>query len=208
MKKKKIVLESKRSNDDYVNEIVRINKSTNNEYFFEIGTEVTKTTDSGPDATKGVPTATPPGATPPVGSEPMKKITGQPSEKGSVEAPEGKPGTQKMEKNKGATFQSYGQKNEDEELDGEVVAEAEDKEGHEDEKKDKAMMKKMMAKKDLKEDKWGNRFFRIGNTWVNTEYLSFVSAYKVNPKLTIYPNCTRSIYKISQIIDKVFILSN
>ena len=38
------------------------------------------------------------------------------------------------------------------ELDGEVVAEAEDKEGHEDEKKDKAMMKKMMAKKDLKED--------------------------------------------------------
>jgi hypothetical protein len=82
----------------------------------------------------------------------MKKITGQPSEKGSVEAPEGKPGTQKMEKNKGATFQSYGQKNEDEELDGEVVAEAEDKEDHEDEKKDKAMMKKMMAKKGLKED--------------------------------------------------------
>jgi hypothetical protein len=120
----------------------------------EIGTEVTKTTDSGPDATKGVATATPPGATPPVGSEPAKKLSGQPAEKGSVEAPEGKPGVQKMEKNKGATFQSYGQKNEDEELDGEVVAEAEDKEkeGHEDEKQDKAMMKKMMAKKGLKED--------------------------------------------------------
>lgn len=118
----------------------------------EIGTEVTKTTDAGPDATKGVATATPPGATPPVGAEPMKKLSGQPAEQGSVEAPEGKPGTQKMEKNKGATFQSYGQKNEDEELDGEVVAEAEDKEEHEDEKKDKAMMKKMMAKKDLKED--------------------------------------------------------
>jgi hypothetical protein len=118
----------------------------------DIGTEITKTTDGGPDATKGVPTATPPGATPPVGSEPMKKVTGQPAEQGSVEAPEGKPGTQKMEKNKGATFQSYGQKNEDEELDGEVVAEAEDKEDHEDEKKDKAMMKKMMAKKGLKED--------------------------------------------------------
>jgi len=42
MKKKKIVLESKRSNDDYINEIVRINKSTNNEYFFEIGTEITE----------------------------------------------------------------------------------------------------------------------------------------------------------------------
>ena len=40
MKKKKIVLESKRSNDDYVNDVVRINKS-NNEYFFEIGTEIT-----------------------------------------------------------------------------------------------------------------------------------------------------------------------
>jgi hypothetical protein len=118
----------------------------------EIGTQVTKTTDAGPDATKGVATATPPGATPPVGAEPAKKLSGQPAEQGSVEAPEGKPGTQKMEKNKGATFQSYGQKNEDEELDGEVVAEAEDKEEHEDEKKDKAMMKKMMAKKDLKED--------------------------------------------------------
>jgi len=118
----------------------------------EIGTQVTKTTDAGPDATKGVATATPPGATPPVGAEPMKKLSGQPAEQGSVEAPEGKPGTQKMEKNKGATFQSYGKTNEDEEVEGEVVAEAEDKEEHEDEKKDKAMMKKMMAKKDLKED--------------------------------------------------------
>lgn len=120
----------------------------------EIGTEVTKTTDSGPDATKGVATATPPGATPPVGSEPAKKLSGQPAEKGSVEAPEGKPGVQKMEKNKnGVGIQSYGgQKNEEVEDDGEVVAEAEDKEGHEDEKEDKAMMKKMMAKKGLKED--------------------------------------------------------
>jgi len=118
----------------------------------EIGTQVTKTTDAGPDATKGVATATPPGATPPVGAEPAKKLSGQPAEQGSVEAPEGKPGTQKMEKNKGATFQSYGKTNEDEEVEGEVVAEAEKEEGHEDEKKDKAMMKKMMAKKDLKED--------------------------------------------------------
>jgi len=117
----------------------------------EIGTQVTKTTDAGPDATKGVATATPPGATPPVGAEPTKKLSG-PAEQGSVEAPEGKPGTQKMEKNKGATFQSYGKTNEDEEVEGEVVAEAEKEEGHEDEKKDKAMMKKMMAKKDLKED--------------------------------------------------------
>ena len=66
----------------------------------EIGTEVTKTTDSGPDATKGVATATPPGATPPVGSEPMKKLSGQPAEQGSNEQPEGKAGKQMMAKNK------------------------------------------------------------------------------------------------------------
>jgi hypothetical protein len=118
----------------------------------EIGTEVTKTTDSGPDATKGVATATPPGATPPVGSDPMKKLSGQPAEQGSVEAPEGKAGKQMMAKNKGATFQSYGGQNEEIDEDGEVVSEAEEKEGHEDEKEDKAMMKKMMAKKGLKED--------------------------------------------------------
>jgi hypothetical protein len=114
----------------------------------EIGTEVTKTTDAGPDATKGGPTATPPGATPPVGAEPMKKLSGQPAQQGSVEAPEGKPGTQKMEKNKGATFQSYGGQNEEIDEDGNVIEE----EGHEDSKQDKAMMKKMMAKKGLKED--------------------------------------------------------
>jgi hypothetical protein len=114
----------------------------------EIGTNVTMTTDAGPDATKGVGSATPPGATPPVGAEPMKKLSGQPAEQGSVEAPEGKPGTQKMEKNKGATFQSYGGQNEEIDEDGNVIEE----EGHEDMKKDKAMMKKMMAKKGLKED--------------------------------------------------------
>lgn len=120
----------------------------------EIGTQVTKTTDSGPDATKGVATATPPGATPPVGSDPMKKLSGQPAEQGSVEAPEGKAGKQMMAKNKdGVGIQSYGgQKNEEVEEDGEVVSEAEEKEDHEDEKKDKAMMKKMMSKKGLKED--------------------------------------------------------
>lgn len=123
----------------------------------EIGTEVTKTTDGGPAATKGVPTATPPGATPPVGSEPMKKLSGQPAEKGSVESPEGKPGVQKMEKTKGAVgIQSYGgQKNEEVDEDGDLIEEEKDekeKEGHEDEKEDKAMMKKMMAKKNIKED--------------------------------------------------------
>lgn len=121
----------------------------------EIGTQVTKTTDGGPDATKGVASATPPGATPPVGAEPMQKLSGQPAEQGSVEAPEGKPGVQKMEKNKnGVGIQSYGgQKNEEVEEDGSLIEEEKDKdEGHEDEKQDKAMMKKMMSKKNIKED--------------------------------------------------------
>ena len=46
----------------------------------DIGTKVTKPSDSGPQATKGVPTATPPGATPPVGSEPIKHLDKQPGE--------------------------------------------------------------------------------------------------------------------------------
>lgn len=113
----------------------------------DIGTEVTKTTDSAPDATKGAPTATAPGATPPVGSEPAKKLTGQPGQTGSVEQPEGKASSQKFAKNPGATFQSYGEETESSD---EVVAE--EKEGHEDEKEDKAMIKKMINKEKMKED--------------------------------------------------------
>lgn len=116
----------------------------------DIGTEVTKTTDAGPDASKGVATATPPGATPPVGAEPMKKLKGQPAESGSVEHPEGKPGRQMMDKNKGATFETYGEEKEEDE--DSMVAEAEDKEEHEDEKEDKALIKKMVKKDSMKED--------------------------------------------------------
>ena len=123
----------------------------------DIGTEVTKTTDSRPDLTKGVPTATPPGATPPVGSEPMKKLKGQPGESGAANQPEGKPGRQMMDKNKGATFQSYGEEVEDEDYDEDDVLEEGEKEkegaeGHEDAAQDKKMMKAMMKKKDMKED--------------------------------------------------------
>ena len=117
----------------------------------DIGTEVTKTTDGGPDATKGVPTATPPGATPPVGAEPMKKLKGQPAEQGSVESPEGKPGRQMMDKNKGATFQSYGGQHEEVDADEEDMIEEEKEEGHEDEKEDKKLMKKMAKKNNMKE---------------------------------------------------------
>lgn len=99
------------------------------------------TSDKGVEATKGVPTAKPPGATPPVGSEPMKKLAPQPQQsqgrsdlggdrdavtqndpayvdrKGSA-TPQ-----QKLAKNPGATFQSYG---EESEVDDENVIEEEE----------------------------------------------------------------------------------
>ena len=140
----------------------------------KIGDSPDSSEDALPDYTKGAPTATPPGATPPVGSEPKKVLAHQPGQdKGADAGAAGMATTQGADdsietivsrksgvkpkqmfaKNNGANFQSYGQKNEDEELEGEVVAEEKEKEeGHEDAKQDKAMMKKMMAKKGLKED--------------------------------------------------------
>ena len=80
--------------------------------------------DKSPEYTKGVPTAKPPGATPPVGSEPMKKLAAQPAQSGSAESIEQsdadeyesirdrkatKLAKQTMAKNPGATFASYGE---------------------------------------------------------------------------------------------------
>ena len=114
----------------------------------DIGTEVTKTTDGAPQATKGVPTATAPGATPPVGSEPMKKLAKQPAESGTVEQPEGKPMKQTMPTNKnGVGVQQY----EETEVEGEEVVAEEKEEGHEDAAEDKAMIKKAMNKEKAKE---------------------------------------------------------
>lgn len=45
-----------------------------------VGNAPAKTSDGNPDYTKGVPSATPPGAKPPVGSEPAKKLASQPGE--------------------------------------------------------------------------------------------------------------------------------
>ncbi|NBP01601.1 MAG: hypothetical protein EBU90_16000 [Proteobacteria bacterium] len=91
----------------------------------DIGEDPTKTDDELPDYTKGTPTATPPGATPPVGSEPMKKLSGQPQETmGRADLKNvhqsdatdmanirdriaGKLAPQMMQANPGATFQSY-----------------------------------------------------------------------------------------------------
>lgn len=115
-----------------------------------IGGPVTKTTDSLPDYTSGTPSATPPGATPPVGSEPAKKLKGQPQETDGVaiDHPEGKTGKNQMPLNKGSVgVQQY----EETQSDEEIVAEEKD-EGHEDEAEDKKLIKKMMNKEKMKED--------------------------------------------------------
>lgn len=83
--------------------------------------------DTNPDYTKGVPSAKPPGATPPVGAEAMKKLPAQPgqnagrSDLNSIEQGEeseenavrdrkpAKLAKQTMSKNPGATFASYGE---------------------------------------------------------------------------------------------------
>ena len=102
------------------------------------------TSNQGVEATKGVPTATPPGATPPVGSEPMKKLAPQPGQSqgradigGDKEAfVQNDPAyvdrkgsatpKQTMAKNPGATLQSYGE--ESEEDDENVIEEEEESE--------------------------------------------------------------------------------
>ena len=91
----------------------------------KIGDSPEEETDGLPDYTKGTPTATPPGATPPVGSEPAPKLAGQPQEtqgradlKTATQAPAtdytairdriaGKKAAQTMTANPGATLQAY-----------------------------------------------------------------------------------------------------
>ena len=118
--------------------------------------------DANPDYTKGVPTATPPGATPPVGSEPMQKLKGQPGEsEGSEHDVVQEPSTdyssirdrvkaklakQTFHANPGATFQSY---DEETETQDEVVFE---EEKHDDEAEDKKLIKKMLKKEKMKEE--------------------------------------------------------
>ena len=132
-----------------------------------VGHSPEKEDDKLPDYLKGTPTATPPGATPPVGSEKdgvgATMPHGQPQETmgrsdlrfGDQEGATsyemirdriaGKKPKQTMQMNPGATFQSYGEETESE--DDEVFAE----EKHDDEAADKKLFKKMMAKEKMKE---------------------------------------------------------
>ena len=121
-----------------------------------------------PNYIKGVPSATPPGATPPVGQQPRPQLSPQPQQSAGrsdlvnpVQASandyaslrdrvKAKLAPQTFQANPGATFQSYGEETEVEDED--VIEEAEKEEGgHEDAAQDKKMMKAMMKKK-MKED--------------------------------------------------------
>jgi hypothetical protein len=129
----------------------------------KIGQSPTSTKDELPAYTKGVPSATPPGATPPVSAEPMKKLKPQPqndknADNDDVQGGEdsyetirdrkkGMTPKQTMQSNPGATFQSYGEETESDE---EVIEE--EKEGHEDAAADKKLIKKMISKEKMKED--------------------------------------------------------
>lgn len=95
----------------------------------DLGPAHTKTTQANPEYTKGVPSATPPGATPPVGkqtdgvgaskasgpqdSEGRKDLGNEEEDEDSYETirdrKQGKKPTQTMQKNPGATFASYGE---------------------------------------------------------------------------------------------------
>ena len=94
----------------------------------DVGHSPEKLGDQNPDYTKGTPTATAPGATPPVGSEPAKKLDGEDDQQSkgrgdltavaqadandyeAIRDRKASPlAKQTMEKNPGATFQSYGE---------------------------------------------------------------------------------------------------
>jgi hypothetical protein len=139
----------------------------------KIGDSPNDTNDVLPDYTKGVPTATAPGAKAPTGSQPMAKLSHQPGQDkaGDVGAagPGGVQGSesgyeairdrkavglakQTMKSNPGATFQSYG---EESEVEGDLVEEEKgekEEKGHEDAAEDKKMIKAALRKEKMKED--------------------------------------------------------
>ena len=145
--------------------------------------------DALPDYLKNTPSATPPGATPPVGSE--KDGVGATMPKGQPQETMGRSdlrfGDQKdatsydairdriagvrpkqtMSMNPGATFQSYGEETEDE--DGELVAE---EEGHEDAAQDKKMIKKELAKEKMKEKMKEDMDALLGGENLSEEFVS------------------------------------
>ena len=155
----------------------------------KIGDSPNDVNDPNPDYTKGVPSATPPGATPPVGSEPMKKMAPQPAndkagdtgakDMGGHQGSENsydsirdrikaKLAKQTMPANAGAP-----QMHVPEEVDSdEEVFEEEKEEGHEDAAQDKAMIKAAMKKEKMKEKMKEDMDALLGNENLSEEFVS------------------------------------
>ena len=137
----------------------------------EVAGVVDKKDDEKPDYTKGVPSATPPGATPPVGAQPADKLSGPAETDGRKDLNQtaqadatdyasirdrvkARLAAQTMHSNPGAVFHAVPEEVESKE-ETEVIAEGEkegEEKGHEDEAQDRALIKKMMKKQKMKED--------------------------------------------------------
>ena len=126
----------------------------------QVADVVDKQDDVKPDYTKGTPTATPPGPTPPIGSEPGSKLSGPADSEGSehkaVQAAatdysairdriKARLATQTMQSNPGATAPYVPEEVTESDP---VISEEE----HEDKKEDKALIMKMMKKQKMKEE--------------------------------------------------------
>jgi hypothetical protein len=155
----------------------------------KIGDSPNDINDPVPDYTKGAPSAKPPGATPPVGQEPMKKLGSQPandkagdtgsSDMGGHQGSENsydsirdrikaKLAKSTMQPNAGAPQMHVP---EEVESDEEVVEE-EKEEGHEDAAQDKAMIKAAMKKEKMKEKMKEDMDALLGNENLSEEFVS------------------------------------
>jgi hypothetical protein len=160
----------------------------------KIGNSPNDVNDPIPDYTKGVPSATPPGATPPVGGQPMAKLKAQPGQGGAGDSQgskadmgghqgdetsyenirdriKAKLAKQTMQPNPGAIAPYVPEEVEE---DGEVVSEAESEkgEGHEDAAQDKAMIKKAMKKETMKEKMKEDMDALLGDENLSEEFVS------------------------------------
>ena len=155
----------------------------------KIGDSPNDVNDPNPDYTKGVPSAKPPGATPPVGQEPMKKLGNQPAndKAGDVGNPDmgGHQGSEnsydsirdrikaKLAKSTMSPNAGAPQMHVPEETDSdEEVFEEEKEEGHEDAAQDKAMIKAAMKKEKMKEKMKEDMDALLGNENLSEEFVS------------------------------------
>ena len=155
----------------------------------KIGDSPNDINDPNPDYTKGVPTAKPPGATPPVGQEPMKKLAPQPAndkagDTGAVnmgghqgsensydsirDRIKAKLAKSTMQPNPGAAQMHVPEETETDE----EVFEEEKEEGHEDAAQDKAMIKAAMKKEKMKEKMKEDMDALLGNENLSEEFVS------------------------------------